>query len=505
MVSLNDLIGYVAPGLALQREANRLKRRLLIEQAGGLVPPTAGASLNYDAASRSRRASDFRANRLNAVEAQRYERARISWIGRDMLRNNPRVVKAQRQLVGNIIGPGIILSVHMADASDLESKATIESLIRKHCFSRDIDAEGRVNLYGMQAMVAAVTLLDGEIIIRRRQRLMSDGYAMPWQAQALEQDFLNDMVDGPMPNGNLCIQGIEFDGRGRRAAYHLYTEHPGSRYGGYPATRRVPADSVIHVFDISRPGQERGVSAYASVVTLLHELQKYQDGQVKRQEIAALFAGILQTEKSSEEMESAIGDLSPGALLTIGSDEKMEFTDPPAVDGYEPFMRVTDRAIAAALGLTYEGFTGDYSNVNYSSARMGRMDTDPVIQHWQRNVLIAQFCDPLAVWIKQAISELTDIAPDAYTLQWTPPRRAVVDPTKDYPAWETARRAGFASRRELIRESGRDPDQVDAEIIAEQAWAREHDIVLSSDAGATGPSAAAPGDAPAGNKNTKGK
>lgn len=463
-----------------------MQRRVLLQSMSG-----AG---HYNGAGRTARGKDFRANSSDAVESMRADRARMGWIAQDMLRNNPRVVKAVRQIVNNIVGAGIQYSVRMTDPADTETKALIEVLVKRHCGSLDMDADGMLSLYGLQQLGMSTIVGPGEVLLRRRLRRAEDGLALPFQVQVMECDYLNELIDGRLPNGNMAVQGIEFNGIGKRVAYHLYAEHPGGRFGTGGATRRVTADNIIHAFDVRRPGQRRGMTWLAPVITLLHELQKYQDGQVKRQEIAALFAGVYKTEETADELEEAFGEMSPGAIMRIGSDEELEFTDPPSVDGYEPFMRVTDRTIAGALGVTYEGFTGDYSNVNYSSGRMGRMDVDPNFLHWQKNLAIAQICDPMGAWIKEAVTDVEGIDPATWALDWTAPRRPVLDPTKDWPAYEDARRAGFMSRRQVIRETGGDPEKVEAEILEENAWAQANEVTLSSDAGTpkTAPRAIAP-------------
>jgi lambda family phage portal protein len=470
---INDLIQPLAPRTALERQA-ALERRAVLQSMTG--------SGHYSGAGRTARGKDFRANSSDAVESMRADRARMSWIAQDMLRNNPRVVKLRRQLVNNIVGAGIQPSIRMADPANLKDKAELERLIRLHCMSRDIDADGKLSLFGLQQLAMSTIVGPGEVLVRRRVRQSSDGLTLPLQLQVLEADYLNENIDGRLPNGNLAVQGIEMNLLGKRVAYHLYAEHPGARYGASTATRRVPAENIIHAFDVVRPGQQRGMTWLAPIITLLHELQKYQDGQVKRQEIAALFAGIYKSEETADELEEALSELTPGAIMKIGSDEELEFTDPPSVEGYEAFMRVTDRTIAAAGGVTYEGFTGDYSQVTYTSGRMGRLDVDPNFLHWQKNLAIAQICDPIGGWLKEAIADVAGIDPADWTLDWTAPRRPVLDPTKDWPAYEDARRAGFMSRRQIIRETGGDPDKVEAEIIEENKWATDNKVVLSSDA-----------------------
>lgn len=473
---LNDLIAPLAPRLALKREVALAQRAVLSQQMS-----------HYDGAGRTKRGADFRKNRTDAVEAMRADREPIAFIARDMLRNNPRAVRIRRQIVNQVVGAGIRPSVRfrpgVSDRAD--DLALVKRLLNSHCLAAtDMDTEGRLTLFGVQGLAMGSIVSDGEVLIRRRLRRSGDGYALPFQVQLLEADYLDRIVDGELPNGNYAVQGVEFDRIGRRVAYHLFPEHPGGRRTIALASRRVAAENVIHAFRVDRPGQQRGISWLGPVITKLHELDKYQDGQIKRQEIAALFAAVMSTDVDAEDMEAQLGRLESGAILTIGNDEKVEFTDPPSVEGYEPFMRVTDRVIAAAMGLTYEGLTGDYSQVNYTSGRMGRMDVDPNIRDWQHNLMIPQICAPLAGWIAEGIEDVTGIAASDWEMSWTPPVRPVIDPTKDHKADETAMRAGKKSRRQVIRESGFDPDEVEAEIAAERAFEAATGLVFTSNAGA---------------------
>lgn len=473
---LNDLIARFAPGLALSREVNAARRRMLVANMSG----------HYDGAGRGSRASDFRVNRSDANEAIRADRDRLSWIARDMVRNNPRVVKIKRQLTGNVVGAGIVPSVRWKSEGGDASRARVEDLLRRHCLSTNMDADGLRTIFGLQSGGFSSIVIDGEVLFRRRYRSPRDGWPLNFQVQMLEADFLDKNVDGDLGNGRYAVQGIEFNAIGKRVAYHLFKQHPGGRGLGFPDTVRVPAEHVIHAFDPDRAGHQRGVSWLAPIIPMLHELHKYQDAQIKRQEIAAMFAGIFSTERPSAEIDEELGQLSPGSILTVGSDEALDFTTPPPVDGYEPFMKVTDRTIASAMGLTYEGFTGDYSNVNYTSGRMGRMDVDPQIRSWQLNLMVAQVCAGFSRWISEGVEDVTDIRADAYELVWTPPVRPVIDPTKDYKANETAMRSGQKSRRQVVREAGGDPDKLEAEILQERKWANEAGMVFTSDAGASG-------------------
>lgn len=475
---LNSLIAPLAPSLALRRETAFMRRQMLLQQAG-----------HFQGAGRTARGKDFRANRTDAVEAIRGDRERMSWIGRDMLRNNPRVKRIRRQLVNNVVAAGIQYSINWKGDDDDPRKATLEKVVKDHCGSTRFDADGLKTMMGMHGLAFGTIVTDGEVLLRRRYRPSRDGLPLNFQVQILEPDFLNRNIDGDLRGGAYAVEGVEFNAEGQRTHYHLYTSHPGGRRGGMPASRRIEAKHIIHAFEVDRPGQVRGMTWLAPVITLLHEIQKYQDGQVKRQEIAALFAGILKTGETAEDLEEQLGTIEAGSILTIGDDEEMSFTNPPSVDGYEPFMRVTDRVIAAAMGITFEAMTGDYSQVNFASGRMGRMDVDPNVKDWQQNLMIARICMRLAEWTSEGVEDVTGIDASMWEMIHTPPVRPVIDPSKEYKADEIAMRTGQKSRRQTIRERGGDPDKVEAEIVEERKWANDNDVVLSSDARAASPSA----------------
>ena len=96
--------------------------------------------------------------------------------------------------------------------------------------------------------------------MRRRVRRSSDGLPVPLQLQILEADFLDTSKSGPS-GASRMVQGIEFDGLGRRQAYWLHGEHPGdafaSRFGSIES-RAVPASEIAHIYEKQR-AQARGV------------------------------------------------------------------------------------------------------------------------------------------------------------------------------------------------------------------------------------------------------
>jgi lambda family phage portal protein len=476
---LDRLVGAISPALGLKRARARASLAALDQ-----------AKMHYEAASRSRRTAGWRIVSTDATGSARGQLGRLRDVSRDVLRNNPYAVRGQSIITGAVVGAGIIPHVEAVRDS---RKAKVNELVTRHFDTTDIDADGCDNLYGLQALILKAVVSDGEVLVRRRFRRSSDGLALPFQVQVLEADYLDTSKDGVLANGNRAVQGIEFDLRGRRVAYWLYTEHPaGTASFGLPVSKRVPARDVLHIFRRDRPGQVRGVPWLAPVIMTLQDLADFEDAQLMRQKIAACFAAFIidpdgagnepaPTGSGGADDPSAGIDLAPGIVKYLSGGRRIEFTDPPDVGGYVDHTQAGIRKIAIGLGITYESLSGDLSRVNYSSARMGRLDMDRNVDAWQWLMVIPQFCDGLARWTKDAV-ELVTVSSEPFSLGWTPPRRALIDPTREIPAMRDEVRAGFSSRRQKIRQLGFDPEVVEAEIKAERDDAAEAGLVFESEA-----------------------
>ena len=69
-------------------------------------------------------------------------------------------------------------------------------------------------------------------------------------------------------------------------------------------------------------------------------------------------------------------------------------------------MRQQFRAVAAAMGITYEMLTGDLTQVNYSSIRAGLLEFRRRCEVIQHGVIVHQLCRPIwRAWMDQAVLE----------------------------------------------------------------------------------------------------
>lgn len=466
---LDKMILAVAPGVALKRERSRAA--------------AVAMRRHYEAAARTPRTDWWHAPRGDANAAVGPALERLRAVIRDLVRNDGWPKRAVAELVEDIVGWGILpkpdgpIPLPALDAWRAWSKST------------DCDADGRKNLVGIEAMVVRTVIESGECLVRRRLRRPGDGLVIPMQLQVLEPDFLEITKDGMRgQQGGPIVQGVEFDGIGRRTAYWLFKEHPGSsRISTGGQSQRVDASEILHVFAEERPGQVRGVPWFVAAVRKLEDFGDYDDATLVRQKIAACFAAFVTDPQGNPEsvgVEKEGEDdreetLRPGQVRYLNPGESVEFGMPPAVVD-ENYARRMLHGIAVACGVTYEALTGDYSQVNYSSARMARQS------HWRHvlgareRTVIPQFCDPVWRWFGEA-AQVAGFATAIPSATWIGPGMGMIDADKEARAVSKLVRVGAMTPSEMVLQQGYDPDEHWPRYKADLDRLDELGIVLDSD------------------------
>jgi len=374
-------------------------------------------SPTYDGIGGGRRAVAWQVANPGAVAALAFTQNELRAKSRDLVRRNAWAAAGVEAFVANAIGTGIKPQSMVVDHTLREA---IHALWRDWC--EDADAAGLTDFYGLQALACRAMLEGGECLVRLRYRRAEDGLAVGLQLQVLEPEHLPTTMNMELASGNVVRAGIEFDRLGRRAAYHLYRSHPGdgalspmSGTGGME-TVRVPAAEVVHLFRPLRPGQIRGEPWIARALVKLNELDQYDDAELVRKKTAAMFAGFitrlapednLMGEGLADPSGVSLAGLEPGTLQFLEPGEDVRFSQPADVGAsYAEFLRMQFRAVAAAMGITYEMLTGDLTQVNYSSIRAGLLEFRRRCEAIQHGVIVHQLCRPLwRAWMEQAVLE----------------------------------------------------------------------------------------------------
>ena len=419
---------------------------------------------------------------------------------RDVLRNNPHANAACESFVANLIGTGIKPSSLFTEDKDLR-----EAIMKLWLdWTDECDADGIADLYGMQTIVARALFEAGECFIRYRNRRVSDDFLVPMQVQLLESDMCPYWMNQKADNGNWIMNGIELDFLGRRAAYWFYPIHPGDMPIEQVTSMdpvRVPASEVLHIFKCTRPGQMRGVPLITPSLIRLFFLDQYDDAELERKRIAAMFAGFVTSpapedvipvdglDTTSEQEGIGLSGLEPGTLQTLLPGEDIKFSEPADVGGtYEAYQYRQQLAVFGALGIPYSLCTSDLRRANYSSLRGSIVEYRRKLEQFQHNVFVFQMCQPIyRRWLDTAVlAEALPISSSDYLLRqadyqrckWIPQRNDWVDPLKDRQAEKLAVDSGFKSRSDVIEAEGFDPVLNDERIAADAAREEDLDLVF---------------------------
>jgi len=428
----------------------------LIDTSGRPLRPRA----QYDAARISRRTTGWLAAGTGPNAEIARDLGTLRNRHRDLARNSPWVRRAIQALVTNTIGPGIRAQWKHADGSDdLERQARWE----RWWETTACDADGRANGYGLQALVMRAVVESGAALIRRRPRSTSrDALEIPLQLQVLEPDYIDTTKNESITGGGYIRQGVEFGPFGRRQAYWLLSDHPGDpRPGASGSTsKRYLASEFAHIFRVDRPGQVHGVPWGTGAMLRARMLDDYQDAQLERQRLAACFMAFRRPSLDGEPMsadEYVFSDkIEPGIIEDLPPGYDMSFASPPQPENDKDFQLAILRAVAADYGIPYEVMTGDLSEVNFSSARMGWNEFSRNISAWRWQMIAPQMLSLIERWYLEA-EAVAGFGTDGARPLWTAPSRTMVDKTREIKPLIEEIRAGLISLPEAIRQVGYDP------------------------------------------------
>ena len=450
----------------------------LRRKVGAMIGGVVGG---FDGGLSKRRLKTFHASRAHVNTLIQAAGADMTARARHLIRNNGYAANAVESWAGNAVGTGIKPSSGITDAV---LKDRVQRLWLR--WTDESDAEGLTDFYGQQRRAARELFIAGEVFFRIRPRRPEDGLSVPLQLQMLPAEMLPLNHNQALDNGHRIRQGIEFDRIGRRVAYHFLRRHPGdiTDPGLAGETVRVPAESVLHIVDPVDAGQLRGVSRFSPALVKLFLLDQYDDAELDRKKVAAMFVGFvrrpereLDNTADRDDQGEPLLPLEPGQLQMLDDGEDITFSAPADVGGnYESFQYRTLLQVAAALGLPYANLTADMLKANYSNTRAALLEFRRRIESFQHSVIVYQMCR--AVWARWmdmavvsgqlALPDYEQRRADYLDCNWLPPRWDWVDPLKDIRAETLAIQSGFKSRTQAIGERGFDAAMVDAEIASDR-------------------------------------
>lgn len=467
-----------------------MKPRIRVRAAINTAQPEA----EYHGASGGRRLAGFGVQNTGANAALNGKLPTLRNRSRHAYRNSPLVKQAIRSNVRNEVGTGAIARFRSDDLNFNENMRLLFDAFAKEC-----DADGLLDLYGLQALAVKSRRISGEVFIRKRRRSLTSGLTIPFQLQMLEADFVPANFNDVRGNGNKITAGIERNRIGQRVAYWMYKEHPGESTAlsgmiSYSDLIRVPAKDVIHMFLPERPGQMRGEPDATAALVKVKTYDSYDDAELQRKEARSGYTGMIVRRElddedfnfdpisgrprfeDSEDNESE--QIKPGTFVTglPGEDLKL-FDGDNTGSGYKDFTREQKLMISAAFDSPFELTTGDWSGVNDRIYRAFIQEYRRGIEMLQDHVLIYQFLRRTVDWVVSAAIEMGKVKAKGYAknknnfhrVEWRPHAWKHIHPVQDIEAQVLAIDNKLNSRDAIIAEMGYDGEEIDKQINEAEA------------------------------------
>jgi len=454
---LDRAIGWFNPAKAL----NRVRARA-----------AANALLSYEAVRSDRRRGSWWTTGASSNAENSGALQKLREDARDLVRNNAFAKKAVREWSKRVVGWGIPPT---ADTGNAKLNAVIDAYWKQWvpaCMS-----DRKMGFYAAQKLIVRSTFESGECLVRLWTRKLTDGLPVPFQIQVLESDYLDTSRTYPLPSGNI-IQGVQYDSIGRIQGYWLFGNHPGevittTARGGL-VSQLIPSDSVLHHFEVERPGAARAVSRFAPVICKLRDLDEYADAEIIRKKIeACLTAMFTQPEGIDGETNGpAVVDASgkkvesfePGMVMYGKPGTTAEFFSPASTGDYEAHKKVELHEISAGLDIPFVLMADDLSEVNYSSFRGGLLAYHEAIEEYRWNWFIPQVCDPIWRRFIDTLVLMGVIEEPNYGVKWNPPPLNLLDRKAEAEADQIELQIGKKTWPQLVSEQGNDPKKQVAEI-----------------------------------------
>ena len=458
----------------------------------------------YQGALVSRLTSDWMSSQLSADAEIRNSLRKLRDRSRELVRNNPYARQAKRTTQINIVGTGMkfqsLVVQQRGGKRDQRVNNIIEEGWEDWTKADSCDCAGKYSFHQFEWLAAGALCESGEAIFRIVRKPFGNS-EVPLALQIIESDLLDEEYDGKTLNkSNEWRNGVEVDEWGRAIRYAILTKHPGDAYYlDFSANKKlhifVPAEDIIHLFLPERPGQNRGVPWFHSVMADMHQLQGYEEAAVIRARAGASIMGFIQNDQGEligDEVENhqRIQSFEPGTFRYLMPNESVNVPD---IDypsqQYEMFVKNKIRRFATGIGCSFETISKDFSETNYSSSRLSLLEDR---EHWKfcqkyiiDNFHYRVFKEWLDLAVLSGVIDFPDYASNSKRYckpRWTPPAQHYVDPLKEIKAYREAEQAGYMTKSQVIAQTnGGDYDDIVSEIAREQEVAKSLGVTLDKD------------------------
>jgi len=424
---------------------------------------------------------------------------------RDLIRNDPLAAGAILTKVSHVVGSGLklqsridrdVLGMSQDEADEWEALAEREWAL--WWGSKNCDATLTRKGPALTRMIYRQVLENGDVFLHLPRIRRSDSpYTLA--IQTIEADRVCNKDNSP--DTEYLAGGILRDDYGAPREYHILRRHPGGfRFASPKEWTTVAARSsltglpnILHLANLTRPGQSRGIPDLSPVIEPLKMLSRYTEAELMAAVVSGLFAVFIRTEAGEADinLEDLEGEtkgtasdedlkLTPGALIGLAPGEQVDSVNPGRPNAaYDPFTTSILRQIGVALGLPFELLIKHFTS-SYSAARAALNEAWEYFST-ERDWLASELLQTVyGVWMYESVALGRLYAPGYFddplaqrayqSAEWTGPARKMLDETKEVAAAEKRIEIGISTRSlEAASITGQDFEKNVAQLGKEKA------------------------------------
>lgn len=397
----------------------------------------------------------------------------------------------------------------------------------EHCW---LDASGVNTFTGMVRLVVGGFVYTGEALAVA-EWLRESIRPLRTAIQLISPDRLSNPDD--MPDDRNWRRGIYRDERGRPLKYAFRKAYPTESYDDksmqwviVPAFKPWGRRQVIHIIEQLMPDQSRGVADMVAALKQMRMTKSFQEVTLQNAVINASFAAAIESELPPEIVYQNLGAAEPGAWLKqvasymealnsyLGAANNIKLDGakiphlfPGTKLNMQPmgtpggvgtaFEESLLRYIAAALGLSYEELSKDYSKTSYSSARASMINTWRFMQARKKAVADRFASAVYALVLEEEISRgnvplppgktkahfYEPLMKEAYTAcSWIGASRGQIDELKETQAAIMRIKSGLSTYEDEIAKLGKDYREIFAQRAREEKLIKAKGLYFTMDA-----------------------
>lgn len=311
-----------------------------------------------------------------------------------------------------------------------------------------VDVTSGASFGVLQTLVAHAIFTTGEAVIERT----ADGLHV-WGG-----DWIDPLA---LDQDKRIVCGVEFDPRGREVALHVADPSAGStslrQLRGSTERRRIERANYVRARRVMPSMQVRTAPSIHRALPDALQLSQIERFVAARTKVAAAASWFLKPPPSFAVSTAPVlpSEMEAGSALTLPAGWDMTVPELPTAEPLSAVAQYLTRKIAAVADITYAALTGDLSEASFSSERMGWIEMQRGISLMQWQVLEPAFSQVARWWMSAQ-----GVDPTSRLVEWTPPRREIVDPSREIGAAVQAIDRGLISVPEWHAQHGYRTDVV---------------------------------------------